>query len=76
MTVQCSEYKDCGNQDCMHCKPHEPIEYEIGDCTSAATICPLVSYHDVICQPVVFEVNEDYEAMVADIGIKLVAVPA
>ena len=53
MTVRCSEYKDCPNPECMHFEAHKPVEFEgERDCTSAATICPLVSFRDVICLPV------------------------
>ena len=83
MTVRCSKYQDCpqlkefGEITCMHYEEHKPVEFEGGrDCTSAASICPLIAHLDVICLPVEPEVNEDYEAMVADIGINPVAVPA
>ena len=42
MTVQCSEYKDCGNPECMHAKLHKPIKRTVGDCTNTWMICPLV----------------------------------
>lgn len=52
MTVRCSKYKDCGNKDCMHYAPHQPMwNDENGGCSTDWMACPLVKPL-VICLPV------------------------
>ena len=75
MTVRCSEYKTCpqlkefGEFTCEHYGEHEPIKSRKGDCSMEWWVCPLIKPL-VVCLPVEPQVDEDHEAMVADIGNK------